>query len=310
MTNMTNMTNIKKWLLFVIAGAAILVLLATAASYALAYKARADAARYLRVVMPLRIGTPYNVVAAQLRNAGLHVTLPDSCSDKCRTHFSVDDKWLRTFHFARAAKFFGSLEFRDTNLVSKSTGTECETGYRALVTEAESMESGKVLGFDSSGRLLGVMVYLPASDFTESRTNAYSFNLRCVGASKACRDDEYLPRSSSISLLNVIVHSLDDENPQEEELGDRLFHLPEIQGWLQEHGCARQHYIVSPAMFSNGLPKPWGEFSMHVRDISLSAVMAEIAARSHTHDWYIEQGGARSCTVDIGWGPVQSQPKR
>lgn len=300
-----NMTNLRRPLFLISTGGALAVLLAIAASFALVYKARADAARYLNVIIPLRIGTSYDVVVAQLRNAGIAVTLPDGCIRKCGITFSVDDRWVHRLHLAPLTRMLGILEFGNQKLLSKLTAIESDN-MRAWAQEAYSLEPRKTLGFDSSGRLSGVIVYLPESDFSQNRTDAYAFNLSCIGSIKGCRADEYLPRSSSISLLNVTVHALDDENPQAEELAERLLRLPEIQGWFQEHGCVAQSYIVKAGIFTGGLPKPWGKFAVHVRDAPFSTVMAEVAAQSHTYDWYIEQGTER-CTVDIGWAGVQPE---
>src|SRR3974377_1828060 len=116
------MMNLKRWFVFTLTGVALASLLAVAASFALIYKARADAARYLGIVMPIQIGTPYDVVATQLRDAGTPMKLLGDCNHKCRIEFGVNDEWLHRLYIAPAARFFGTLEFKDAKLSSKTTG--------------------------------------------------------------------------------------------------------------------------------------------------------------------------------------------
>lgn len=112
----------------------------------------------------------------------------------------------------------------------------------------------------------------------------------------------FLIQGTPNPLADVTLHSFDDENPQEEEIGDRLFDAPEIQGWLHDHKCVRYHEIV---IMGAGRPKPWDQFSVHARDLPLSSILDEIAAKSHTYYWFAAQFSTKPCKVDIALGNVQ-----
>ena len=112
----------------------------------------------------------------------------------------------------------------------------------------------------------------------------------------------FLTQGTPNPLADVTVHSFDDENPQEEEVGDRLFDVPEIRSWLQDHKCVRYHEIVFAGA---GRPQPWEQFSVHARDLPLSSILDEIAAKSRTYYWVAVQFSTKPCRVDIALGDVQ-----
>lgn len=74
--------NVKCWLLLILTIVALALLLAITAAFVQAHRARTEAARYLRIVAPLRMGTAYNLVATQLRDAGLSTTCVDLPPEK------------------------------------------------------------------------------------------------------------------------------------------------------------------------------------------------------------------------------------
>jgi hypothetical protein len=110
----------------------------------------------------------------------------------------------------------------------------------------------------------------------------------------------FLTHGTPNPLADVTVHSFDDKNFQEEEIADHLFLLPEIQDWLHDHKCVRYHEIIN-----GGPPRSWKQFSVHARDLPLSSILEEIAAKSHTYYWFAAQFSTKPCKVDVALGDVQ-----
>lgn len=183
----------------IVASVAVVLLLVIAASFALTYKARADAARYLRVVTPLRIGTPYDAVTAQLRNAGLPMksAIPsDDCHRECSLGFLVWDRWRCMLHLAPSVGFNGRLDFHDGVLVYKNTSIGENFGPSASVSEGDywgPLTPGVHGNTYSSGIFRHIFIHLSTSDFTENRNKAYAFNVACIGSMRGCTAVEYLP---------------------------------------------------------------------------------------------------------------------
>jgi hypothetical protein len=179
--------NSKRWLLFVVTATAIALLLVLAAAFVLAQRARTQAARYLRVVAPLRMGTTYGLVVTQLRNADIPVTLPSDCHEECILDIRFVNKWQYTLHLAPPTGLVGRLDFRDEKLVYKSTILGQGSIYAASVSEYPSAVSSVKL------HQYKILVDLSPSDFTEYRKGAYAFNLACIGSVMGCKTDELLP---------------------------------------------------------------------------------------------------------------------
>lgn len=197
------MINIRRWLSLILAGVAVALLLAIAASFALTYKARGDAMRYLRVVAPLRIGTPYDAVAAQLHNAGLPMKSAqssDDCHRFCSVLFLVGDKWLWKLHLAAAVGFNGRLDFHDGILVYKGIDFGENFGSSASVMEGDywALTPGVHGNTYSSVDSRRIFVHLSPSDFTENRNKAYAFNVACIGSMRSCTAVEYLPTINNL----------------------------------------------------------------------------------------------------------------
>lgn len=191
------MANVKRWSLSVLTGVLLVIPLVIAASFALAYRARIEAAGYLRVVMPLPIGATYDVVAAQLHNARLPVGLSGDCYSGCRLEFLAGDKWLCRLHLAPPVALLGRLDFRNGVLVYKDTmmGQDIMV-WSASVTEGEywgPFPSGVHGTADSSGNGRHIFVHLSPSDSSEYRRKAYAFNVACIGSVRSCKAVEYLP---------------------------------------------------------------------------------------------------------------------
>jgi hypothetical protein len=111
----------------------------------------------------------------------------------------------------------------------------------------------------------------------------------------------FLTRDVHFSLTDVTVHSFDDDNPGKWEITDRLYDLPEIHDWLQNHKC------VMPIVISiiGQQPPKWRKFSVHAHDISLSALLDEVAAKSRTYFYVAYQYRIEPCQVSIAWGNPQ-----
>jgi hypothetical protein len=187
------MTNTKRSFLIVAGATAISLSLAVVTSYLFAHRARTHAARYLQVVAPLRIGTGYSTTVAQLRNAQIPLTLPDKCERTCRLEFRFDDKLLYRLHLAAPSGLYSSLEFRNGTLTQKSTEMSRNTCCSAAVIESSQTSSKTTHNVNSLGQTLWITVELSADDFTAYRTQAYSFDVRCIGAHRECQSEDYLP---------------------------------------------------------------------------------------------------------------------
>jgi hypothetical protein len=111
----------RRWLSLILIGVSFVLLLAIATSFALAYRARSEAAKYLQIVAPLRIGTEYGAVVGELRRARLPFVLLDGCHPRCVLLLDVDDQWLYKLHLAAPAGFVGRLDFQNGKLTHKFT---------------------------------------------------------------------------------------------------------------------------------------------------------------------------------------------
>lgn len=394
------LNNAKRWLLFIVTGAALVLLLAIAAAFVLAYRARAEAVTYIRLVTPLRIGTTYEVAVAQLRDAGISVNLPTDCRSACTLLFRFDNKWQYLLYLAPPMGLSGQLDFRDEKLVSKST-TMNQSVYRAEVAESTSRSSRTSGDLDSSGRPRKVFVDLSALDFTEYRKRAYAFNVACIGLTRGCKTDEFLPaanelehatptvneladattssvlvhdfaeksytlevvhslaakyhvvigaygtilgtdnktieisiengtlgdaldaitkadpqfewhrnsngaihfvsRSAPLPLMDVVVPSFEVDNPQGPEILDRLQSVPAVRIWFQKHKCSMNNSIMN----AGGEPTPWGNFSVQARDLPVSSILDEIAAKSRSYYWSFIQYGPGPCGIVMEWKDPQ-----
>jgi hypothetical protein len=185
----------KRWMLYIVTAVVLALLLAITAAFFQAHRARTEAARYIRVVTPLRMGAAFDLVVAQLHDANISTTcLPDEPPHECILSFRFNDKWLYLLHLAPPAELIGRLDFRDDKLVYKSTAMGREMCCSAAVLESPSTISRASHGnVDSSGHPWILTVELSPLDFTEYRKQAYAFNLACIGSMRVCKTDEYLP---------------------------------------------------------------------------------------------------------------------
>ena len=85
--------NVKKRLLWSVTCVAFVLLLTIAASFVVTYWVRSQAARYLGVVVQLRIGTTYDVTVAQMRNAKIPMTLLGECADPSKGYPCAHADW-------------------------------------------------------------------------------------------------------------------------------------------------------------------------------------------------------------------------
>jgi hypothetical protein len=179
---------------FAVAIVTVFLLAAGASPFVLARRARAEARRYVAAVMNLGIGTTYDTAIAQLRRAQIPLVLPTTCQHDCVLLFDFDDKWLYRLRWAAPLELAGRLDFRDQQLVYKSTSMGHESCCFVTVLESPLSSSTISLGnLDSSGRPAKPVVQVSPLDFSEYRKDAYSLNVACIGSIKACAVDEYLP---------------------------------------------------------------------------------------------------------------------
>jgi len=392
----------KRWLLCIVAGTALLLLSAIAATYILARLARAEAKTYIRIVMPLRIGTAYEVAVPQLGAAGIPMTLPTDCRNACTLLFRFDNRWQHMLHLPPSAEFMGYLDFRDGKLVTKST-TMTQGIYAAEVTESTGRASRTSGDADLSGRPQKVFVDLSAIDYTDYRRQAYAFELACMGLVRGCKTDEFLPtvneleratsssvndfqratpssiwvhefaarsstpdviymlavkyhvvigvygtllgsdyktieisikngplkdalnaitkadpkfewhegsngavhfvsRSATPSLMDIRVQSFDIDNSQSwDDILDRLQSVPAVHSWFLKRKCPMDDSIMN----TGGPRKLWGQFSVHARDLPVSSILDEIAAKSRSYYWSFVQIGTEPCAMEMVWRDPQ-----
>jgi hypothetical protein len=109
----------------------------------------------------------------------------------------------------------------------------------------------------------------------------------------------FLLRGAPLSLMDVIVHSFDYENPRWPEITDRLRNIPEVSSWLQEHKCSMPGETI---FLAGQLPSPWRQFSVHARDVSLASVLDQITAESQTYYYRASQVTEPDhCYVNVQW---------
>jgi hypothetical protein len=109
----------------------------------------------------------------------------------------------------------------------------------------------------------------------------------------------FVLRGAPFSLMDAPVHSFDYENPQWPEITDRLRVVPEIDSWLQAHKCSMPGETI---FLAGQLPSPWGQFSVHVRDVPLASILDQVAAESHTYFWHaVQVVNSEDCVVKIQW---------
>ena len=103
---------------------------------------------------------------------------------------------------------------------------------------------------------------------------------------------------TTLTLMEVMVRSFDDENPQWPEIRNRLRTVPEVASWLQDHKCP----VPNEEIYIAGHPPTWRKFSIHVRDLPMSSMLDQIAAQSGTYYWRAaEIHQPDMCYLTIRW---------
>jgi hypothetical protein len=168
----------------------ILFLLACVLRFAFASRARVRAARYLLVVESLPIGTTYDSVLIQLKNAGLPVPPIHDCAHDCPLEFRFDNSWQHSLQFGPSAVLTGDMGFSDGRLAQKTTVLGGKTAHYAAVYETDTTPSKVVINKS------GIRVNLSHTDFSDFRRRAYAFNLSCLNSFRACGQSDFLPTMS------------------------------------------------------------------------------------------------------------------
>ena len=98
-----------------------------------------------------------------------------------------------------------------------------------------------------------------------------------------------------LPLLDITVHSFEVEDLRRRDLWSTLPQIPEVSGWLKEHGC------IINQIYAGSMPQEWGKFAVHANDIILSAVLDDIAAKSGTYFWAVDriQGSTGKCMITV-----------
>jgi hypothetical protein len=281
------LSNAKRRLLFIVIGTALVLALAIAASFVLAHRARADAARYIRLVAPLRIGTTYDGAVAQLRDARIPMTLPTDCRNACSLSFRFDNKWQSMLRLAPPTELSGQLDFRDEKLVSKST-TMNQGTYRAEVTESTSRASRTSGDLDSSQRPRKVFVDLSALDFTEYRKRAYAFNLACLGSIRGCETEEFLPTVNELEHTTPTANELADATPSSiwvHDFAEKSYTLEVV------HSLAVKYHVVIGA-YGTILSANNEQIAISIKNGTLGDVLDAITRADPQFEWHPSSNGA------------------
>jgi len=179
-----------KPLLFTVTGVILVLLLVIATAFVRAHRARAKAEGYLRVIVPLRIDSTYDVVVKQLQDADILTTLPRDCHHECVIELRFSNDLQAMLHLAPPIGFLGDLDFADGKLVHKGTSLG-GPNYAAVTEDSSTVSEVKVHQYK-------IWVALSPSDFTDYRRQAYAFNLACIGSMRGCKMDELLPTINSL----------------------------------------------------------------------------------------------------------------
>src|SRR5580700_9686868 len=102
-----------RWSLLIPAGALLVLVLAVAAAFVQVHRARTRAGRYLVFILPLRIGSTYDIVVRQLRDADIPTTLPSECHTECGIELRFLNTLQTGLHLAPPTALVGDLSFRD-----------------------------------------------------------------------------------------------------------------------------------------------------------------------------------------------------
>ena len=189
------LTNCKLCWPLIILCTVVAISLVIALAFVQAYRARAEAARYVEVITQLRIGTTYDLALQQLRDANISVDMPTDCHHECLLDLEFVNKWQYKLHLAPPIALVGNLRFKDEKLVYKTTLLGGSNPYSAGVRETISTVSAVRV------HQYKVAVDLSPSDFTEFRRLAYSFDLKCIGSMRQCNADEFLPTVNELERI-------------------------------------------------------------------------------------------------------------
>jgi hypothetical protein len=107
----------------------------------------------------------------------------------------------------------------------------------------------------------------------------------------------HLVARNDLPLLDVVVHSFDTEALRRMDVSSTVPKIPEVASWLKDHGC-----IIVETFSSPPPPKEWGKLAVHVKDMPLSAVLDDIAARTGTYFWSMVESNIGRCTIDLQTG--------
>jgi hypothetical protein len=111
----------------------------------------------------------------------------------------------------------------------------------------------------------------------------------------------FVSRNAPLSLMDVMVHSFEIDSPQDFEILGRLQSVPAVQSWYQKRKCPMNYSIMG----TGGDLTPWGNFSVHARDVPVSSILDEIAAKSHSYYWSFVQYGTDPCAMVLEWKDPQ-----
>jgi len=107
----------------------------------------------------------------------------------------------------------------------------------------------------------------------------------------------FVSRGARFSLVDVIVPSFDVDNPQSEDVLNLLQSIPAVRSWYRKRKCPIDYSIMG----TGGELILWRNFSVHARDVPVSSILDEIAAKSHTYYWSFIQYGPEPCGMVMEW---------
>jgi len=98
-----------------------------------------------------------------------------------------------------------------------------------------------------------------------------------------------------LPLVDITVHSFEAEGLRRMEAVSTLSKIAEVSVWFRDHGCAPNEQFIGR------LPPEWAKFAVHAKDVPLSAVLDDIAAKSGTYYWAIQrdQYSSGRCVITV-----------
>ena len=103
-----------------------------------------------------------------------------------------------------------------------------------------------------------------------------------------------------LSLMNIRVRTFDVDNPPENwDAFEGLDKSPAVRTWFRNAGCRSQEHVSAGGVG----PTLWRNFSVHEKNLPVSSILDELAARSHSYYWSIIKEVNKVCGIEMSMDP-------